>query len=98
MPPQQSRTKNLASVCYDLACIGDILFPSGMSYILLSLDIGNVSFILKEGSILKGSVVDRHRFDADPDPPNVHVDADQIRNGLSILIRILPQILHILDI
>ncbi len=24
------------------------------------------------------SVVDRHRFDADPDP-NVHVDADQIR-------------------
>ncbi len=69
-----------------------------MSYILLSLDIGNVSFILKEGSILKGSVVDRHRFDADPDPPNVHVDADQIRNGLSILIRILPQILHILDI
>ncbi len=27
---------------------------------------------------LEGSVVDRHRFDADPDPdPNFHVDASQ---------------------
>jgi hypothetical protein len=42
------------------------------------------------------SDVDRHRFDADPDP-NVHVDADQIRIGskmMAIFMRILTQVSH----
>jgi hypothetical protein len=73
--PKQSGTKNLASVCCDLPCMGDI-YRSGMSYVLLSLDIGDLSDIYSLDLDL-GSVVDRHRFDADPDAdpdPDWHQD------------------------
>ncbi len=47
--------------------------------------------------------MDRHRFDADPDP-NFHADADLDQDSdpdwhqytMQILMRILPQVLHIL--
>ncbi len=49
------------------------------------------------------SVVDRHRFDAIPDP-NFHVDADQIRilirigfKMMQVFMRILTQISHMLE-
>jgi hypothetical protein len=45
------------------------------------------------------SVVDRHRFDGDPDP-NFHVDADQIRIGfkmMPIFTRILTQVSLMLE-
>ncbi len=63
---------------------------SCIDYVLLSAKI----------CIIDTSVVDRHRFDAGPDP-DFHVDADpdpiRIRIGIRtmpILMRILPQVLH----
>jgi hypothetical protein len=41
--------------------------------------------------------VDRHRFDADPDP-DFHVDPDPIRIRTGIrMMRLLPQVLHTME-
>jgi hypothetical protein len=41
------------------------------------------------------SVLDRHRYDADPDPNHFDADPDPYRDP-AIHVRILPQVLHVL--
>ena len=80
-----------------LLCMGQIAF------VLFSALWTVVLYTHRKIAKLSHSAVDRHCFDADPDPePNFHFDAIQIRiriwtsiKTMPILMRILPQVLHI---
>ncbi len=80
-----------------LLCMGQIVF------VLFSALWTVVLYTHRKIAKLSHSAVDRHCFDADPDPePNFHFDAIQIRiriwtsiKTMPILMRILPQVLHI---